>query len=218
MADGFIGLWARGPLRRLLHSLAKLVATFIEIGETRLSLLAIELQEEVYRAAGFLLYAVTAISLATIGLVMAAFALVIAFWDSHRLLVSLLVSGGFVVASLFAVLVPVIRLRSLDASLHTADDGIAAVQRYVVNPLVAVLAVAALLLLRRRPGLGPSFHVGAPSQPRIRRIVAQTLHLPSSPMTRRPPGLSTRAISSIARSACWTKQSTVTATTRSNVP
>jgi uncharacterized membrane protein YqjE len=112
MTDGLIGLERRGPLRRLLRSLARLVATFIEIGETRLSLLATELQEEVYRAAGFLLYAVAAIFLATIGLVMAAFALVIVFWDTHRLLVSLLVSGGFVAASLVAVVILMIRLRS----------------------------------------------------------------------------------------------------------
>lgn len=45
-------------------------------------------------------------------------------------------------------------LRLLDARLHTADDGIAAVQRYLVNPVVAVLAVGALLLFRRRPGPG----------------------------------------------------------------
>lgn len=112
MADGFIALQARGPFRRLLRSLAKLVATLIEVGETRLSLLATELQEEVYRAVGFLLYAMAAIFLATIGFVMAAFALVIVFWDTHRLLVALVVSGGFVAASLIAVLVLVIRLRS----------------------------------------------------------------------------------------------------------
>jgi hypothetical protein len=51
-------------------------------------------------------------------------------------------------------------LRSLDARLHTADDGIAVVQRYVVNPLVAVLAVAALLVLRRGPGLMPLLRSG----------------------------------------------------------
>lgn len=51
-------------------------------------------------------------------------------------------------------------LRSLDARLHTADDRIAAVQRYVVSPLLAVLAVAALLLLRRRPGITPLLRAG----------------------------------------------------------
>lgn len=123
MADGFTGVQASGPLTRLLHSLTTLVATFVEIGETRLSLLAVELQEEVYRAAGFLLYAMTAVFLATLGLAMAAFALVIAFWDSHRLLVSLLVSGGLIVASLSTVVVLVIRLRSRPAILeHTLAE------------------------------------------------------------------------------------------------
>lgn len=51
-------------------------------------------------------------------------------------------------------------LRSLDARMHTADDCIAAAQRHVVNPLLVVLAVAALLLLRRRPGLTPLLRAG----------------------------------------------------------
>lgn len=59
-----------------------------------------------------LLSALSATFLATIGLEMAAFALVIVFWDSRRLLVSLLVSGGFIAAALMAVLVLVVRLRS----------------------------------------------------------------------------------------------------------
>ena len=101
-----------GPLRRLLQSLSSLLETLIGIGETRLSLLATELQEEVYRAVGYLLYAAVAIFLATIGTAMAAFALVILYWDTHRLLVSLLVSGALLTAALVVVLILAARLRS----------------------------------------------------------------------------------------------------------
>lgn len=102
----------RGPLRRLLLSFSSLVATLIEIGETRLSLLATELQAEVDRAIGFILYAIAAIFLAAVGVVMASFALVVAYWDSHRLLVSLLVSGALLTAAFVIVLVLAARLRS----------------------------------------------------------------------------------------------------------
>lgn len=95
-----------------MHSLSTLVATLVEIGETRLSLLATELQEEVYRAAEFLLFAAAAIFLATIGITMAAFALVILYWDSHRLLVALLVGGALLTGALVIVLVMAARLRS----------------------------------------------------------------------------------------------------------
>jgi hypothetical protein len=57
--------------------------------------------------------------------------------------------------------------------------------------------------------------VGSPSQPRIRRCAAHRLHRPSSPMMSRPPGFSTRAISTTARSASRTKQRTVATMTRS---
>jgi hypothetical protein len=44
-------------------------------------------------------------------------------------------------------------LRALDSRLQTDDGGMAAWQRAVTNPLVIALAIAALLSLRRRPGL-----------------------------------------------------------------
>ena len=101
-----------GPLGRLLQSLSNLLATLLGIGETRLSLLATELQEEVYRAVGYLLYATAAIFLATIGVAMAALALVILYWDSHRLLVASLVSGVLLSTAFVLVLVLAARLRS----------------------------------------------------------------------------------------------------------
>ena len=57
----------------------------------------------------------------------------------------------------------------------------------------------------------------APSQPRTRRRTAQQLHLPRSPITSRPPGRSTRAISRIAISASGTKARTVMQVTTSKL-
>lgn len=96
----------------MLLSFSSLVATLIEIGETRLSLLATELQAEVDRAIGFIVCAIAAIFLAAVGVVMGAFALVVAYWDSHRLLVALLVSGALLTAAFVIVVVLAARLRS----------------------------------------------------------------------------------------------------------
>lgn len=115
-----------GPLGRLLQSLSNLLATLLGIGETRLSLLATELQEEVYRAVGYLLYATAALFLATIGVAMAAFALVILYWDSHRLLVASLVSGVLLGTAFVIVLILAARLRSRPPVL---GDTLAELQR-----------------------------------------------------------------------------------------
>jgi len=68
-----------GPLRRLGTSL-------LTLGRIRLELLAIEAQEEKERIAGLALWAVLAALLAGFGLLMLLLLVVVALWDSYRLL------------------------------------------------------------------------------------------------------------------------------------
>ncbi|MFT7722388.1 MAG: phage holin family protein [Roseateles sp.] len=68
-----------GPLRRLGASL-------LTLGRIRLELLAIEAQEEKERIAGLMLWAVLAAVLAGFGLLMLLTLVVVALWDSYRLL------------------------------------------------------------------------------------------------------------------------------------
>ena len=77
----------------------------------------------------------------------------------------------------------------------------------------AIVAVPSSCALVKRACLQNSF----PNQARTRREAAHVLHLPSWPMTSRPPGLSRRAISSTARDLCSTKQRTVMANTTSKL-
>lgn len=93
----------RGPLNGLLDSLTKVMATVLAMAQTRLELLTTEVQEEIRRGAGALLWAFVALFAAGIGLFMAALALVFVFWDSHRVLVSVLVTLMFFVVALVAV-------------------------------------------------------------------------------------------------------------------
>ena len=67
------------PLRRLGASL-------LTLGRVRLELFAIEAQEEKERVARLLLWAVLAALLAGFGLLMLLLLVVVALWDSHRLL------------------------------------------------------------------------------------------------------------------------------------
>jgi uncharacterized membrane protein YqjE len=83
------------PAGRLLGSVRGLVASLLAIGRTRLELLTVEVQLEIRRVADLLVLALAAVVAAGAGLVMAGLALVLAFWDAHRLLVAVLVTASF---------------------------------------------------------------------------------------------------------------------------
>ncbi|MGE0652591.1 MAG: phage holin family protein [Alphaproteobacteria bacterium] len=94
-----------GPVSGLLGSLANVLSSLVAIAQTRLEIISTELQEEVGRAAELLLWAFVALFAAGIGLFLGALVLIFAFWDSHRVLVSVLVMGFFFLLTVTAVLV-----------------------------------------------------------------------------------------------------------------
>lgn len=102
----------RGPLVRLLYSLKTLLATLVGLTHTRLRLLGTELEEEVWRTASLLLRAGVALLAGVTGLLFAGFTLIVAFWDTHRLLVSLLVTSAFFVIALVAAGMLIAGIRS----------------------------------------------------------------------------------------------------------
>jgi uncharacterized membrane protein YqjE len=101
-----------GPISGLIGSLRGALSTLVVIAQTRLEIISTELQEEVGRAAELLLWAFVALLAAGIGLFLGALVLIFAFWETHRLLVSLLVMGFFFLLALAAVLVLRARLKS----------------------------------------------------------------------------------------------------------
>jgi uncharacterized membrane protein YqjE len=101
-----------GPVSGLIGSLKGMLSSLIAIAQTRLELISTELQEEVGRAAELLLWAFIALFAAGIGLFLGALVLIFAFWETHRLLVSLLVMGFFFLLALTALLVLRARLKS----------------------------------------------------------------------------------------------------------
>jgi uncharacterized membrane protein YqjE len=77
-----------GTSRRggLFDSLKMLTATLIAIAHTRLELLSTELGEERVRLSSMLLWALVALFCAGLGAVLATLFVVLALWDTHRLL------------------------------------------------------------------------------------------------------------------------------------
>lgn len=84
-----------GPAGRLAGSVRGLLTTLLAIGRTRLELLTVEAQLEIRRLAGVLILGVITVYAIGSALLMAGLAVVLAYWDSHRVLAAVLVACGF---------------------------------------------------------------------------------------------------------------------------
>lgn len=84
----------------LFASLRRLITTLVELVHSRLDLVGIELQLEVQRATSLLLWAFAGIVCGIVALVLLAVTVLIAFWDSHRLLAAGCITAVFALASL----------------------------------------------------------------------------------------------------------------------
>lgn len=70
----------------LLQSLRNLAATAVGVLHTRLELLATEIEEERLRILRLVLWGCVALLFLSFGMLMLTFAVVVLFWDTHRLL------------------------------------------------------------------------------------------------------------------------------------
>jgi uncharacterized membrane protein YqjE len=89
--------------RGLFSSLRTLLASGVATVQTRLELLAVELQEERARVLGLLAYGAAAVLLLAAGAVFLAVFLTVLWWDSHRLLALGVFSALFLVAGVAAL-------------------------------------------------------------------------------------------------------------------
>ncbi len=109
---------APGPVQGLIHSLKDLVGSILAVVQTRLELLTNDVQEEVHRVAGLLLWAFVGLLAAGIGLLLAALVIIFAFWDTHRLLAAICVASAFFLIALTAVAIFMSKLKSKPRLLH----------------------------------------------------------------------------------------------------
>ena len=84
----------------LLGSLSALAATLVAIAHTRLDLLSTDLEQEREHLFSLLVLALVAVFCLGVGVVLATILLVVAFWDTHRLLVLGGLSGFFLTMSM----------------------------------------------------------------------------------------------------------------------
>ncbi len=88
--------------RGLFESLTALTATLVAIAHTRLDLLSSDLEEERAHLFSLLVLALVALFCVGVGVVLATVLLVVAFWDTHRLLVLGMLVGLFLAVGISA--------------------------------------------------------------------------------------------------------------------
>lgn len=96
----------------LFDSLRAMLATLVTLAHTRLELVTVEIEQEVQRLTGIVLWAIVGIFCGGLAVLMLAMTIVIAFWDGHRLLAAGLVTLLFVLVAVGAGLVVRHRLRT----------------------------------------------------------------------------------------------------------
>jgi uncharacterized membrane protein YqjE len=88
---------APGPATNLLRSAVQLGGTLLQVVQTRVELLTTEISEDVERGVRIVMWAVLAILAAMFGALLAAFAVIAYFWDTHRMVAILAVTVAFLV-------------------------------------------------------------------------------------------------------------------------
>jgi uncharacterized membrane protein YqjE len=97
--------------RGLFDSLKDLLATVTALAHTRLELLGTELEEQVARLAILLVWSIVALFLVFTAVVLAAVALIVLFWDEHRVLAAFGLAGGMALLAGGSILHVVNQLR-----------------------------------------------------------------------------------------------------------
>ena len=85
----------QGPIA----SLRRILATLLDLGRTRIELIAVEIEEQIEYAAKLLLWGIAAVYFGSLALLLLAFTIVIAFWDTHRMLAAIGVTAAFALAA-----------------------------------------------------------------------------------------------------------------------
>jgi uncharacterized membrane protein YqjE len=93
----------------VFDSLKQLLGTLVGIAQTRIELLGTEVEEQVARLTSMLLWAIVSLFLAFTTVVLMAVAILVAFWDTNRILAAVLLAAGFAVLALISTL----RVRAL---------------------------------------------------------------------------------------------------------
>ena len=122
-----------GPATNLLRSLVQLGGTLLGVAQTRLELLTTELSEDLARSAEILLWAAVALLAAVLTALLAGLAVVVYFWDTHRMCAVLGVTAAYALLAAAAALGARRRLRAkprlLDATRAELEHDVSLMRR-----------------------------------------------------------------------------------------
>jgi uncharacterized membrane protein YqjE len=117
----------------LVESLRSLVSTGLALIHTRVELIGVELEQELWRARSLLIWGFAALLLSLLAIGFAGVALIVYFWDTHRQLVSAVVAATFIALALIAIALLVHTSRSkprlFEGTLHELKRDIADLRR-----------------------------------------------------------------------------------------
>jgi uncharacterized membrane protein YqjE len=109
-----------GPATNLLHSIARLGGSLVATLQTRVELLTTEISEDIERGVRILMWAFVAALCAVLAALVAGIAVIVHFWDTHRMAATVGVAIVFAVAALAAAVLArsgiVAKPRLLDAT------------------------------------------------------------------------------------------------------
>ena len=111
--------------RGLLGSANHLLAVLVSAAETRVGILATELQEELVRLRRLLLVGAAALFCLGLGIVLLSVFLVVLYWDSDRLAVLGLLSGLFLGLGVVNAIVLAFIVRSIERPLRETAEVLA---------------------------------------------------------------------------------------------
>ena len=86
----------------MFDSLKQLLATLAGIAQTRIELLGSEVEEQVARLSAMLLWTIVSLFLAFTAAVLVGVAVLIAFWDTNRILAAMLLAAGYTLLALIS--------------------------------------------------------------------------------------------------------------------
>ena len=95
----------------LFDSLRALIATLVAIAHTRVELFGTEVEEELRRVVARVVGTMAVLALSIVALAFSAFAIIAAYWDTHRVAAAASVAIGFIAAAIVSFLVVRVRTR-----------------------------------------------------------------------------------------------------------
>ena len=124
-----------GPVGGFWSDGVHVLTTLVDMVYTRMELLFLDLQEGSERLLGLLIWTLTGLLAAAMTLFLAALSLIFIFWDTHRVLVGLLMTAIFAALAITAALVVGAKVRARHAIFAaTLDEFSKDRERFKVMP------------------------------------------------------------------------------------